>query len=222
MNVLCCCTGTRYEHTWVYRLRAMVEEHCSVPVRFRVITDHEIPGVETIHTTLPGWWAKLDFFRPGLFEGPCVSLDLDVTVVGDIADLQRTEFTAARETRRQNKMNSSVMAWEPTPRTNNIWTPDPPISDRKKNTECGKFWGDQSYIASKLPEYFLFGDEVLMYKKHIQDGVLPDEAKVVFFNTEPKPHRPEALVHRWNARTWAAFKLPEMDYATGDDPYGYH
>lgn len=46
-----------------------------VPVRCRWIS---------LSTDLPGWWAKMELFRPGLFTGERVLyIDLDTVVVGD-------------------------------------------------------------------------------------------------------------------------------------------
>jgi len=217
INILSCCVGSKYSNDWVYRLSSMVAKNCSAPYRFVCISDRDIEGIETIESTssLQGWWAKLDYFRPGLFEGPCISLDLDITIVGDIAELQREPLTAARETRRQKKMNSSVMAWEPDGFTDRIWNPNPPASKSKREG----FFGDQIYIANTYPKYHLFGDEVLMFKKHLEGGKvpLPPEAKVVFFNGEPKPHREEVMQYEWNKITWDGYDLPEMGIAQTTD-----
>jgi len=49
----------------------------------------EIEGVETIPLTdsLPGWWAKIELFKPGQFAGPVLFLDLDTMACGSIDPL---------------------------------------------------------------------------------------------------------------------------------------
>lgn len=210
MNILCCCTGTKYNDDWVYRLRDMVG-----PVdRFVCISDREIDGIEVIQATptLKGWWAKLDYFRPGLFEGPCISLDLDITVTGDVTELAREELTAARETKRRRKMNSSVMAWVPSEKTDRIWTPTPDAAPEFDKHNKTQFFGDQTYIAHMHPDYKLFGDEVMMFRKHLDWGEkeLTDATKVVFFNGEPKPHRDIVQQFDWNSKTFEGYEVSDM------------
>lgn len=187
-----------------------------MPYKFWCVSDHEIKirGVETILATptLQGWWAKLDYFRPGLFEGPCIALDLDITITGDIGPLVRNTLTAARETRRQTKMNSSVMSWTPSATTDAIWTPEPPAAKTFDKNNRDAFFGDQIYIAHRYPQYELYGDEVMMFKKHLEWGAvpLPEETAIVFFNGEPKPHRPQMMDYDWNAVTFEGYDLPQF------------
>lgn len=76
-----------YSPLWVQRLRNMVArnlgEHC-----FVCLSNIEVEGVETIplRDNLPGWWSKLELFRPGLFpEGSRVlAIDLDTVIVDDL------------------------------------------------------------------------------------------------------------------------------------------
>jgi hypothetical protein len=229
LTVLCCNVGTKYPDDWVYRLRDMIDEHISVPYAFVCISDHEIPGVKTVAPTpsLEGWWCKLDYFKPGQFSGQCLAIDLDVTVVGDVSSLAREHLTAARETRRQKKMNSSVMSWVPSPQTDAIWTDDPPAAKVFDKSNRDAFFGDQIYIAHRYPTYALYGDEVVMFKKHLEWGVidLPEKARVVFFNGEPKPHRDNMRQYGWNARTLEGYELgltTEAQRCNWDGSVGHH
>jgi hypothetical protein len=78
--------GGTYSEAWVQKLRAGVERSFTVPHRFVCLTDVEIPGVETIPliNDWPGWWSKIELFRPGLFEGPTLFFDLDVVMRGNL------------------------------------------------------------------------------------------------------------------------------------------
>jgi len=84
----------------VERMRRMVDRHCSEPHRFVCLTNDPRtmaalgglrPGADAIPLAypdmLPGWWAKLELFRSGLFEGRVLYLDLDVIPVADLAQV---------------------------------------------------------------------------------------------------------------------------------------
>lgn len=40
----------------------------------------------------PGWWSKIELFRPGLFDGPTLYLDLDTIALGDLSSLYHEAF----------------------------------------------------------------------------------------------------------------------------------
>ncbi|HWH07182.1 MAG TPA: hypothetical protein VNU47_01500 [Candidatus Paceibacterota bacterium] len=79
-----------YNAEWVRRLQAGVSKHLSVPHRFVCLTNNpEIDGIQTKPLTdnLPAWWAKIELFKPGQFEGPVLYLDLDTMICGSIDEL---------------------------------------------------------------------------------------------------------------------------------------
>ncbi|RYF05591.1 MAG: hypothetical protein EOO77_28205, partial [Oxalobacteraceae bacterium] len=79
--------GHSYDATWVQKLASGAARHLTVPHRFVCLTNMgEIEGVETIPLSndWPGWWSKVEMFRPGLFDGPVLSFDLDVLFTGNI------------------------------------------------------------------------------------------------------------------------------------------
>lgn len=79
--------GHSYDETWVQKLAAGVARNLTVPHRFVCLTNMgEIEGVETIPLVneWEGWWSKIELFRPGLFDGPVLSFDLDVMFTGSI------------------------------------------------------------------------------------------------------------------------------------------
>lgn len=79
---------------------------CNDSVEYRVIP---------FESDSPGYWNKIELFRPGLFQGPVVYFDLDVVICNDITEallnLPRDKFLLALEPHRDIH-NSSMMFWE--------------------------------------------------------------------------------------------------------------
>ena len=82
-------SGGRYDPVWAERLAAGVRRHVSAVARCLCLTDHDgaVAGCETVPLRhgWPGWWSKMEAFRPGLTDdadGPVVLCDLDTVFVG--------------------------------------------------------------------------------------------------------------------------------------------
>lgn len=130
MTVACVLrSGGDYGPEWVYALRRglnrWLPDH-----NFRCLTD--VPAIpaaiaEPLVHRWPGWWSKIELFRPGLFEGPVLYLDLDTLVVGDLSGIASyrgpfamlADFYAAKRGRKQGE--SGVMAWTPGNHTEAIY-----------------------------------------------------------------------------------------------------
>ncbi len=186
----------------------MVSRHCSVPYRFVCVSDREIEGIVTVPASPPvrpwkhrGAWAKLDYFRREVSgDGPCLALDLDVTVVGDIAGLVSKEFSAAHT---RHRMNSSIMTWTPNAVTDAIYRPENPSEEYPQ--------GDQEYIVACMPEWLPL-EGVYSYKLGLTEDTrrtLPEDAKIIFFHGRPTPATAEALQHAWNLDTWEGLEILE-------------
>src|SRR4051812_39102361 len=78
--------GRQYSSRYVDVLQSMVARHLSLPHRFVCLTDVTDVGCERIplETDWPGFYAKIELFRPGLFHGPVLYLDLDTVIHGSI------------------------------------------------------------------------------------------------------------------------------------------
>lgn len=78
--------GSSYDDSWVRKLAAGVARHLTAPHRFVCLSNTTVLGVETIPLVhnWDGWWSKVEMFRPGLFDGPVLSFDLDVMITGNI------------------------------------------------------------------------------------------------------------------------------------------
>ena len=200
LTVLCGNIGTKWPDVWVHRLKQMVENHCSVPYQFKCISDHNIPGMATVdassvrldETKPQGCWVKLDYFRRSVSgSGPCIALDLDTTIIGDIATLQSRRLAFAIDSR--ERVNSSVMAWTPDEQTDAIYTNNIPYEEYPH--------GDQEYIRDSYSGYRKLAG-CYSYKVDLFYGSMemPSDVKVVFFHGTPTPAAQSAMKHKWNAR----------------------
>jgi len=176
---------TEYRPEHVERLEAMVRDHLDEPYRFVCLTNvPEKVSCETIPlvTDWPGWWAKLELFRPDLFDDRVLYLDLDVDVIGDLSDLVNFDAPFASIKDWQNGgYNSSVMVWTPQERTNRLYQ----TFSMNKN-----FPGDQDWIsASMWPKVYFPAPWCLSYKRHIRflRQKLTLENRVIVYHGDPKP-----------------------------------
>lgn len=77
-----------YSPIWVQKLKAMIDRHM-LGYRFVCLSNVPVRGVETIplRDNLPGWYSKIEMFRPGLFKGRLLYIDLDVLVLKSLVPL---------------------------------------------------------------------------------------------------------------------------------------
>jgi hypothetical protein len=174
-----------YTAECVYRLEEMVEKHTQQLHRFVCLSNVSVPGVECIplEHDWPGWWSKIELFRPGLFNDRVLYLDLDVTVVGSLDDLadHPHPFCAIPDYQYPLQINSSVMAW------------DAGIADhiysRFKPSVMTEMHGDQNWIHRNIEAVRFPRRWCPSYKAHVlpNGGNVPKDARVVVFHGSPKP-----------------------------------
>lgn len=84
----------------VQMMQRQVEKYSPADTEFVCLSDCEIEGVRTIplEHNWPGWWAKLELFRPDLNLGPFTYTDLDNVILGPLDDILTapTEYTCQR------------------------------------------------------------------------------------------------------------------------------
>jgi len=114
ISIWCVCVGNKYSNDDVYKLWAMCEANMPEPFAFRCLSDRRIPGVFTLvpNEVWPGWWSKLLLFRYA--TGPCLYLDLDVVIVGDLSRLKSGKLSLPANWAQSGHggCQSSVMAWD--------------------------------------------------------------------------------------------------------------
>jgi len=208
----------------VKRLQQMVAENCSIPYNFRCISDHEIDGVETVpfsrdifitkehHSQRQdspqmvlsegkpqGCWAKVDAWKlapTGTFN---LLLDLDVCVVGDLAQLARLQPSGARDCRHTDStpwLNGSVISWMSTTTTQAVYPEYIPYVEFPR--------GEQEYVQKALKKFIPL-EGVYSYKCHLTGKTrnkLPEDAVVIFFHGHPTPASNKVQGYSWISRTW--------------------
>jgi hypothetical protein len=163
-----------------------------------LLSDVDVQGIERIplKLNLPGWWSKIELFRPEL-SGEILYLDLDTVVVGEMRDILRiNKLTFVRDfyrdgVRRPTGMQSCMMylpedlraeAWA-------HWHPNLVAHYKRRGV------GDQAFMEDLwLGEAAYFQDivpgQIVSYKVHCKQG-LPPDARVVCGHGKPKPWSPE-------------------------------
>jgi len=187
LTVFCVCVGNKYNTAYVYALKAMVEEHLTIPHTFKCITTSKLPGIITVLPYAPyqGWWSKLNLFAPRISTGPSIYLDLDVVITGNIdylADYVDT-FSAPANWAQSGHggIQSSVMVWP------GNWSKPFDAFDYASDSE--KHWGDQEFLWALLGDEWNKIEGVGSYKYHVRPtGEVPEWMKVCAFHGKPDPH----------------------------------
>lgn len=190
-------TGGIYSLDWVAALKRGLDEHLS-DFRFAVLTDDPaVPAawrVPLIHSW-PGWWSKLELFRPGLFEGRVLYMDLDTLPVGDLTAIAsyRGPLAMLSDFYRPDRPESGVMAWSGDECADLYATACRDIPD---------FSGrDGRWLAARTDPVRLqarFPEQLVSYKVHARDR-MPKGARLVCAHGRPKFDHPDC---RWAHDLW--------------------
>lgn len=189
-------TGGEYNAGHVERLRAQVADHAP-GIEFRCLTDDPaVPGGVPLEHGWPGWFSKLELFG---VQGPCLYLDLDVTVTGDLALLldaaAQHDLVMCRGFHGDddpNPFNSSVMGWcGDLGYLRDLFASDPDrwIARHALRTS----WGDQGFIIDHVVGrrietwQDLLPGMVLSYKRGVLMGEDASDMRVCVYHGQPKP-----------------------------------
>lgn len=138
----------------------------------------------------PGWWAKIELFRPGLFTGPTLYLDLDTIIVGDLREIAAVAvvhpFTMLSDFFQPARPASGVMAWHGDwSSIYDAFAADPVGTMRGCRTPA--CWGDQGFIARHVTPA-RWQD---LLPGQIQSRKVPGDrtaARLCCYHGSPKPH----------------------------------
>ncbi|TIR02607.1 MAG: hypothetical protein E5X37_33940 [Mesorhizobium sp.] len=182
-------SGGDYAPHHVARLLHQVAEHLP-GAKFRCFSDVDVQGVEVIPLRYgwPGWWAKMELFRPEL-PGDWLFFDLDTSIVGSLADMAAVEGPVImRDVNQPGSLQSSILAipqsikaavWE-------AFTAAP--ADHME-----RFDSDQEFLEScRGVNWRLWQDicpgQLCSYKVDVQRlGHVPAGVRAVVFHGEPRP-----------------------------------
>lgn len=181
-------SGGDYTPEHVLTLKAMVERVMPWRGNFVCLTDMRVEGVHTIPLIRgwPGWWSKVEMFRPGLFREPVVYFDLDTLIMERFSlHVEPGDFWMLKDWYKP-RFASGMMAWRGD--FSFLFTRMPARPDPQD--------GDQEYIyaglmaAGVVPKVIQKQVQVMSYKRHCDKGRGPRDAQVVCFHGKPRP---------WNA-----------------------
>jgi hypothetical protein len=198
LNVVCVLrSGGDYRVDHVAALRDGVERNLTIPHHFVCLTDlsrvaRNVTVAPLVHGW-PGWWSKIELFRPDLFSYPVFYLDLDTIIVGPLDDLVLGhKFTVLQNFWAKDRIGSGLMAWS----YNLSWIyrkfcmcPERFMRDYQTTER----WGDQGFIRFNSPIepsrwQAKFPGRVVSYKFHVRpQGKVPEGASIIAFHGKPRP-----------------------------------
>jgi hypothetical protein len=209
MNFICVLkSGGIYDASWVGKLKNGVERNFSRRHKFICLTDMDVP-CETIKLThnWPGWWSKIELFKPGVITEDTLYLDLDTVVTGSLDELSRIDcdFAMLQNFNNPEMVGSGVMWFSHVPHQvyqKFVKQPEAYIKHYERNAE-GSYLGDQAFIWDTLGRNIDFITDKFLgiksYKRNCRK-FLPDDSKIVCFHGEP---RPTQVKTEWMERHWA-------------------
>lgn len=200
--------------------------HSQLPPEAEAVcfSDSHIPGIKTIplKENWPGWWAKLELFRPDIDED-IFYLDLDTVITGDITILlSERRLMMLSDFYHPNRAASGLM-YIPREAKRDVWQRF--IHNPYRQMRIHRIAGDQAFISRCL-DPLRWQDEypgqVVSYKANVAsawmegytepfssgNGELPDDARIVCFHGFPRPWEVElewipALMDATHATTYS-------------------
>ena len=214
-------SGKDFSAGYVHRLYAAVREHWPKGERldFVALTDTPIDHPEVREIPLlhqwPGYWAKLELFRPDVM-GDLLYFDLDTMITGPLDDLARFPHHAMLRSFKwpRERVASGVMVLPEAVRPV-IWErwmldPDKWMRVHRWPNPEGHMSGDQGFMQETwersgwgsdrkpTPQWAKHGilrlqrelpRQICSYKRHVRKaGKVPPGARVVCFHGDPRPH----------------------------------
>lgn len=196
-------SGGIYTPEWVYALRRGVARHLD-DFNFLCLTDLALAVPwEPLEHSWPGWWSKLELFRPGLFKGPVLYLDLDTLPVGDLNEIASYRGSLAQISDfYQPKMAASgVMAWTPGPHTEAIYRAF--VAEGRVPAGRSDYWyAKHAPKPERLQD--LYPGQIVSLKAHARERA-PQGARLVCGHGKPRFDDPAA---GWAHRAWRELVRP--------------
>lgn len=208
-------------------LARMVARHYARPHRFVCITD-DAEGIDPAIGIVPLWsdfadipsphgvgnpscYRRLKAFAPEMRDvlgARFVWLDLDCVVTGDLGPLldRPEDFITWGDTNPRNSVNGSMVMMTAGARAQVYDQFDPKLSP-DLTRRVGHFGSDQAWISRVLGQgeaRWGVADGIYSYRVHLKPkrGVLPDNARIVFFHGQVDPWSAEAQRLGWVRDNW--------------------
>lgn len=211
-------SGGDFETEHVFRLREMCNRHIPGRWNFVCISDKVgAPGstfdannvlFKQSEFNFPGWWAKMEIFKPGMFDDAkrVLYFDLDTVIVRDSAlGMWEGEFALLRDLWSPNRWNTGVMAFQPESfATDILWQ-----EFQDKGFEAGNPDGD--FVNKVVGDYDLNPEMIqdidhgvcsfkpTPFNHSLQRTDLDGTETVVCFHGKPRPWEAKA---KWIGEHW--------------------
>lgn len=202
-------TGGDYDVEYVRKLRDGVKRHYPWPHQFVCLSNVEVPcdWIPMQHEW-PGWWCKMEIFRPGIITGPTLFLDLDTVIVGDLQPLEKMveiPFAMLDVKESEKKIGNSGAMWfnRPFEHIYNKFAekPDEWIKYHVKNA-YDRYMGDQAFISDcfdNVPKLHHYLPGFFKSYKYDRCELKPKPgASVICFGGPPRP----AQAGGWVKEVW--------------------
>lgn len=185
-------SGYTPEH--IYSLKNQIERNCTVEHEFYCLTDLDDMECNTITLTmdLPGWWSKMELFRPDIYEGfkddTIIYFDIDTVIRRNIDKLANYphKFSALADKSAnpivQNRMWSGIMAWSGD--YTHVYKKFSEYPDF--NMQRSKLAGDQQFIHELVGEFTSIEDifpECMCFNNLKPE----DDPSILYFYGDKKP-----------------------------------
>lgn len=140
----------------------------------------------------PGWWSKIELFRPGRFSGRVVYLDLDSVVVGPLDELAEAKgiIDLATWGWAEPAYGSGVMVWDAGEHAE--------VFERFDAGVPLRFRGDQDWLAA-LGDWPALPAHLCRSYRYHSVAAPPARCVHVSMHGTPKPHE---ITSGWVAEAW--------------------
>jgi len=167
------------------------------------LTDSEtlaVPGVRVIplEHLWPGWWSKIEMYRPGMFSGRVLYLDLDTVISGDLDFFLEWEGEKAclSDFNYPEDPATGVLLWcgDALSSIYSEFLADPRGVMGRHRRRSDYFTAYHFLGADRLQTFF--PGKIVSYKRDCREGGrksgsvrIPEEAAVICLHGPPRPHR---------------------------------
>lgn len=206
--------GDTYDYRYVNAVAENVRNHSNSKLVISCLTNDStgidpslVDEIIPLQHNYPGWWSKVELFRPNIFSCKQVLyMDLDTVVVDNIDDILhfRSDFAGIRDMFHKTFLQTGVMSWNPELNTH-LYTNFVPRAQAVMNNYPQ---GDASWIRENSLKYDYLCDKfprkIVSYKAHCLQKdrnvcKIPQNASIVCFHGKPRPHTvlDKAITQHW-------------------------
>lgn len=143
-----------YDASWVEKLHNSVKRNISIPFKFTCLSDCDVlcNRIE-LEMIDDGFWSKMQLFKPGLFDGPVLYIDLDTVIcnnIDEILELCKNEKFVMWLEKDKNIHSSALMYWDGD--YSSLWKlyKSKPLHYWKELYSSPPLYGDQAIVSENI------------------------------------------------------------------------